>query len=193
MTAFDLWLCKRILHPQSISSNDRLKAAVGVRQRKCVLSWRECQSRDVMPVAPGCHAGCIRQERDFPNGVFKAKCFDPGCGFRAGQRPGVGFEQHFNVHVLDRGIAPEDRQIEGGVLQIGLGIDRLDLEAKCQGLARVKSDSLGPSHREINQLWAPTHSGLSTVDLISSITVSIPPRCRAAASLRRVPSAVRQI
>ena len=128
MTAFDLWLCKRILHPQSISSNDRLKAAVGVRQRKCVLSRRECQSRDVMPVAPGCHAGCIRQEGDFPNGIFKAKCFDAGCGFRAGQRPGVGFEQHFNVHVLGRRIAPEDRQIESAVLQIGPGIDRFDLE-----------------------------------------------------------------
>ena len=49
MTAFDLWLCKRILHPQSISSNDGLKAAVGVWQRKCVLFWRECQARDVIP------------------------------------------------------------------------------------------------------------------------------------------------
>ena len=81
-----------------------------------------------MPVAPGGHAGCIRQERDFPSGVFKTKCMDPGCGFRAGQRPGVGVEQNLNVHVLDRRVAPEDRQIEGGVLQIGLGVDRLDSE-----------------------------------------------------------------
>ena len=81
-----------------------------------------------MPVAPGGHAGCIRQERDFPSGVFKTKCMDPGCGFRAGQRPGVGVEQNLNVHVLDRRVAPEDRQIEGGVLQIGLGVGRLDPE-----------------------------------------------------------------